>query len=142
MHAYTSTRTVVGPTHVIMCGKLTHTDQYLNVSLQYKMSVLRTLMRRAEVMVSRPDCRTKEMAHIQDSLKTNGYKQWMFKVQKPNQQQSITSTRPKINVGLSCMQGTSEALTRTAKAHGVGTFNRQINYDHSIHPGISKGKNT
>ncbi len=116
-----------GSTHVIMYGKLTHTDQYLNVSLQYKMSVLRTLMRRAEVMVSRPDCRTKEMAHIQDSLKTNGYKQWMSKVSKPNQQQSITSTRPKINVGLSCMQGTSEALTRMAIAHGVGTFNRHIN---------------
>ena len=83
-----------GSTHVIVYGKLTHTDQYLNFSLQHKMSVLRTLMRRAEVMVTRPDCRTKEMAHIQDSLKTNGYKQWMFKVSKPNQQQSITSTRP------------------------------------------------
>ena len=116
-----------GSTHVIMYGKLTHTDQYLNVSLQHKMSVLRTLMRRAEVMVTRPDCRTKEMAHIQDSLNTNGYKQWMFKVPKPNQQQSITSTRPKINIGLSCMQGTSEALTRMAKAYGVGPYNRHIN---------------
>ena len=116
-----------GSTHVIVYGKLTHTDQYLNISLQHKMSVLRTLMRRAEVMVTRLDCRTKEMAHIQDSLKTNGYKQWMFKVSKPNQQQSITSTRPTINVGLSCMQGTSEALTCMVKAHGVSTFNRHIN---------------
>ena len=104
-----------------------HWNAALYVSLQHKMSVLRTLMRRAEVMVTRPDCRTKEMAHIQDSLKTNGYKQWMFKVPKPNQQQSITSIRPKLNVGLSCMLGTSEALTRMAKAHGVGTFNRHIN---------------
>ena len=75
-----------GSTHVIMYGKHTHTDQYLNVSLQHKMSVLRTLMRRAEVMVTRNDFRKKEMAHIHDSLKTNGYKQWMFKVPKPNQQ--------------------------------------------------------
>ena len=116
-----------GSTHVIVYGKLTHTDQYLNFSLQHKMSVLRTLMRRAEVMVTRPDCRTKEMAHIQDSLKTNGYKQWMFKVSKPNQQPSVTSTRPTINVGLSCMQGTSEAFTCMVKAHGVSIFNRHIN---------------
>ena len=116
-----------GSTHVIVYGKLTHTDQYLNFSLQHKRSVVRTLMRRAEVMVTRPDRRRKEMAHIQDSLKTNGYKQWMFKVPKPKQQQSITSTRPTINVGLACMQGTSEALTRVFKAHGVGTYNRHIN---------------
>ncbi len=38
------------------------------------------------------------------------------------------------------MQGTSEALTRVFKAHGVGTYNRHINEHHSIHPGISKGK--
>ena len=53
----------------------TRTDQYLNFSLQHKRSVVRTLTRRAEVMVTRPDCRRKEMAHVQDSLKTNGYKQ-------------------------------------------------------------------
>ena len=68
-------------------------------------------------MVTCPDCRRKEMAHVQDSQKTNGYKQWMFKVPKPKQQQSITSTKPNINVGLPCMQGTSEALTRVFEAH-------------------------
>ena len=120
-----------GSTHGIVYGTLTNTDQYLNFSsnhhLQHKRSVVRTLMRRAEVMVTRPDCRRKEMAHVQDSLKTNEYKQWIFKVPKPKQQQSITSTRPNINVGLPCMQGTSEALTRVFKAHGVGTYHRHIN---------------
>ena len=120
-----------GSTHVIVYGKLTNTDQYLNFSsnhhLQHKSSVVRTLMRWAEVMVTRPDCRRKEMAHVQDSLKTNEYKQWMFKVPTPKQQQSITSTRSNINVGLPCMQGTSEALTRVFKAHGVGTYHRHIN---------------
>ena len=105
-----------GSTHVIVYGKLTHTDQYLNFSsnhhLQHKRSVVRTLMRRAEVMITRPDCRRKEMAHVQDSQQ---------------QQQRFTSTRPNINVGLPCMQGTSEALTRVFKAHGVGTYNRHIN---------------
>ena len=110
-----------GSTSVIVYGKLTHTDQYLNFSsnhhLQHKRSVVRTLMRRAEVMVTRIDCRRKEMAHDQDSLKTNRYKQWMFKVPKPKQQQSITSigTSPKTNVSLPYMQGTSEALTRVSK---------------------------
>ena len=96
-----------GSTHVIVYHKPTHTDHYLNFNsnhhLQHKRSVVRTLiMRRAEVMVTRPDCRRKEMAHIQDALKTNGYKQWMFKVPRPKQKQSTTptGTRPKTNVGL------------------------------------------
>ena len=85
-------------------------------------------------MVTRPDCRRKEMAHVQDALKTNGYKHWMFKVPRPKQQQS--GTRPKINVGLLYIKGTSEALTRVFKAHGVGTYHRPINTIRSIlvHP--------
>ena len=112
-------------------GKLTHIDQYLNFSsnhhLQHKRSVVHTLMRRAEVVVTRPDCRMKEMAHVQDSMKTNGYKQWMFKVPKPKQQQSITSTRPNINVGLPCVQDTFEARKcvqsgHLQSAHSLTTF--------------------
>ena len=79
-------------------------------------------------VVTRPDCRRKEMADVQDALKTNGYKQWMFKVPRPKQQQSITptGTRPKTNVGLPYIQGTSEALTRVFKAHWVDTYHRSI----------------
>ena len=129
-------------TRVTVYRKPTHTDQYLNFSsnhhIQHKSSVVRTLMRRAEVMVTRPDCRRKEMAHVQDALKTNGYRQRMFKVPRPKQQQSTTptGTRPKTNVGLPYMQGTSEALTRVFKAHGVGTYHRPINTIRSIlvHP--------
>ena len=85
-----------GSTHVIVYGKPTHTDQYLDFSsnhhLQHKRSVVRTLMRRAEVMVTRPDCRRKEMAHVQDAQKINGYKQWMFKVPRPKQQRTCRAT--------------------------------------------------
>ena len=67
-------------------------------------------------------------------VKISGYKQWMFKVPRPKQQQSTTptGTRPKTNVGLSYIQGTSEALTRVFKAHGVGTYLRPINTIRSI----------
>ena len=128
-----------GSTHVTVYRTPTHTDQYLNFSsnhhLQHKRSVIRTLMRRAEVMVTRSDCRRKEMAHVQDALKT---KQWMFKVPRPKQQQSTTptGTRPKTNVGLPYMQDTYEALTCVSKAHGVGTYHQAINTIRSIlvHP--------
>ena len=93
-----------GSTHVIVYCKLTHTDQYLNFSsnhhLQHKRSVVRTLMRRAEVMITRPDCRGKEMVHVQDSLKTNGYKQWMFKVPKPNNNRALH--KPGLTLMLAC----------------------------------------
>ena len=62
----------------------------------------------------------------------------MFKVPRPKQQQSTTptGTMPKTNVGLPYIQGTSEALTRVIKAHGVGTYHRPINTIRSIlvHP--------
>ena len=85
-------------------------------------------------MVTRPDSRRKEMAHLQDPLKTNGYKQYMFKVPRRKQQHSTTptGTRPKTNVGLPYMQRTSEALIRVFKAHGLGTYHRPINTIRSI----------
>ena len=119
-----------GSTHVTMYHKHTHTDRYLNFSsnhhLQHKMSVVSTLMRRAEVKVTRPDCQREEVTLLQDALKTNGYKQWMLNVLRPKQQQRTTptGTRHKTNVGL---QGTSDALARVFKAHGVGTYHRPIN---------------
>ena len=66
----------------------------------------------------------------------------MFKVTQPKQQQGTMSTvaRSNMSVGLPYMQGTSEALTRVFKAHGlsdgVGTYHLPINTIRSIlvHP--------
>ena len=55
---------------------------------------------------------------------------------KQQQNTTPTGTRPKTNVGLPYMQGTSEALTHVFKEHGVGTYHRPINTIRSIlvHP--------
>ena len=66
--------------------KPTHTDQYLNWEsnhyLEHKQSVVRTLLRRAEKVVSREEDRKTEVKHVKKVLKVNGDKGWIFKLPK------------------------------------------------------------
>ena len=66
--------------------KPTHTDQYLNWDsnhhLHHKRSVVRTLLRRAETVVSDPSDREEEVRHVKKALTANGYKKSSFEISK------------------------------------------------------------
>lgn len=58
----------------------THTDQYLNFDsnhpLEFKRGAVRTLVNRAESIVSDSEDRNKERQHVKKALKINGYPDW------------------------------------------------------------------
>ena len=120
--------------------KPTHTAEFLfyeylnftsNYHLHHKRSVARTLLHRAEHLVSEEEDKAREVRHIQNALFETGYKSWMFKVlsrPSPTSQENSTSetTRP-ISVGLSYVSGLSEHLSRVFRAQDICTHHKPYN---------------
>ena len=119
-----------------MYRKPTHTDQYLNWEsnhhLEHKRSVVRTLLRRAEKVVTEDEDKADEVAHVKKALTANGYKPWVFKLPKPKERsrdsdQDRQSTKKKFPVALPYVQGLSEKLQRIFRNHGVPTYHKPFN---------------
>ena len=70
----------------------------------------------------------KEKVHINNVLRDNGYKDWMFKtVKKRKPEQNNTETIKTRSFKLPYIRGVSEQLARIYKQHGVNTFFKPIN---------------
>ena len=118
-----------GSIHTKVFRKPTHTDQYLGFNshhpLQHKRSVVRTLLRRAEVLVTKDDDKKAEKEHVKRALHSNQYPDWILDAPKP--QQTRSSRRGDIRVGIPYIKGTSERLARAFKDHGVEIYHQPTN---------------
>ncbi len=114
--------------------KPTHTDQYLNWEsnhhLEHKRSVVRTLMRRANTIVTEENDKIKEIKHVEKALSANGYSKWVLNIpskKKKKQDQHETSTNKKYPVSIPYIKGTSEKLQRIFKSHGIPSYHKPFN---------------
>ena len=112
--------------------KSTHTDQYLNFSsnhpLDHKRSVVRTLIHRAENIVSHKKQKKIELCHVKQALSTNGYPKWAFHTKrKPQKPPANTWRRHLPPVGLPYMKGVSEKLKRIFHKFGANIYHVPTN---------------
>ena len=116
--------------------KPTHTDQYLNWEsnhhLEHKRSVVRTLLRRAETLVTEADDKQEEIKHVKKALTANGYRKWSFKLPRKKEKKKEDSDKDstsakKFPVALPYVKGLSEQLQRVFKTHDVPTFHKPFN---------------
>ena len=103
-------------THVTMYRKPTHTDQYLNFEsnhhIEHKRSVVRTLLKRADVLVTKPEDKSREVEHVKCALRTNQYEEWAFEIPRAKPRDKARPNRARTSIGLPYIHGTSEKLTR------------------------------
>ena len=113
--------------------KDTHTDQYLNYNsehpLEHKMSVVYTLLHRAETIVTREDDKNIEKDKIRKALHRCGYPDWtikrgesLLKRQKNNPKQNEKEKGKKKGfVVVPYIKGLGEKIKRVLNQYGVST---------------------
>ena len=114
--------------------KPTHTDQYLNGDsnhhLQHKRSVVRSLMYRADHLITDKEDQEKEKKYIKEVLKANNYKNWAFKISKktnPPRNQTTRSYHRNTRIMLPYVRGLSEQLQKIYNKHGVQVCHKPYN---------------
>ena len=122
--------------------KPTHTDQYLNWSsnhhLSHKRSVVRTLLERADTLVTTEEDKKEEVQHVKHALAANGYQQWMFKLPNKKKIETTTTTssqdRPKINtpIALPYIKDLSDNIQRLFKQYNIPSYHKPFNTIRSL----------
>ena len=124
-----SNRSQDGTITTTVFRKATHTDQYLafssNHPLDQKLGVVRTLLHRADTIVTEPEERSREVNHVKQALGNCGYPPWTLEKAKPkdsppaSSRDGGTKTKPTGHITLSYVPKVSENLRRIFGKYGV-----------------------
>jgi hypothetical protein len=126
-----------GSTKTTVYRKPTHTDQYLNGlshhPLEHKRSVVRSLLNRADNIVSDPHDRSQEVSHIKKVLKVNNFDPFMLDIPRkknftpnPATHQQAGGAR-QLPIAIPYIKGLSERLQRVFRDHGVSIYHKPHN---------------
>ena len=113
-----NTRREDGTIDTSIYRKPTHTDQYLNFTsnhhISQKLSVPKTLLRRADTLVTQEDDIKKEEEHIKKTLKMNGYPDWAIrrKKEKVKEKTQDEEEEPLTRVFIPYIKHCSEKIAR------------------------------
>ncbi|XP_033112260.1 uncharacterized protein LOC117113123 [Anneissia japonica] len=124
--------------------KDTHTDQYLNFDsnhpLEHKRGVVRTLLNRANSIVSDDQDKTSKVKHIRKALRRNDYPDWFLnrEVSETHSRGRSTATSlegyvnrrdqlRKYPVGIPYIKGVSEQIRRVMQSYDVPVFFKPTN---------------
>ena len=127
-----------------MYRKKTHTNQYLNFNinhpLDHKKSVVRTVLHRADTLISNEEDRQEEIKQVRTAPQLNGYPNWVLnsstnqkhatehaKQQTESGSANSTSKTRSYAVQLPYVKGLTEPLRRLCKQYGVSSYVRPSN---------------
>ena len=145
--AFLDTETVIQGDNSIktrVYRKKTHINQYLNFNsnhpLNHKKSVVKTLLHRADTLISNEKDRQEEIKQVQTALQLNGYPNWVLNsstnqnhatehAKQPTDSRSANSTSKTRSyaVQLPYVKGLTEPLRRLYKQYGVSSYVRPSN---------------
>ena len=116
-----------GTIKVTIYRKPTHTDQYLAMDShhpqQHKLGVIRTLVHRAETLITDPADKVTELNNIKAALANCGYKKSHFAValnkKAPQRGDSQTTSTSNGRVTIPYVRGVSEGLRRILVKKGI-----------------------
>ena len=92
--------------------------------------MVRTLLQRAENLITEEEDKNTEVNNIKKVLKANGYKTWMFNTTQPMRRKENTTTetsRRQHAIGLPYISKLSEQVARIFKSYNIPVYHKPIN---------------